>query len=541
MNRVLIITSAAYPGPELEAEFGHVPPAFLPIGNRRLFVHQRAAIGNSAERIVLSLPDSFTPDPVDVHLLAELGIEAVHVPDGLSLGQSIVYVINITATSGGPVAILHGDTLLRGLDMDVPDVVSTGQVPAGYQWGHVQLRDGWLESATPDSAAELPGQSVLSGYFSFSDASLLVQAITRRNGHFVEALTDYAARRQLRAIEAREWLDFGHANTYHQSRGRITTEREFNQLNTTPRMVVKSGRNPDKIVAEARWFDALPAPMRLHAPAFLGLREAEGKPSYALEYLYLPTLSDLYVFGRLSPVAWGRIFDAADEFLTGCAAQPAPDGTAEAVRGLYGDKAMERLDAYARASGVDLGSPCRLDGKWLPSLERLARLAAEAVPAVDPQRHLKLVHGDFCFSNILYDARASLVRVIDPRGLDAAGQFSVFGDLRYDLGKLHHSVVGRYDHIIAGYYQLQRMGPLDFTLELPNDPALQAIEAEFLGRRFAGLDLVDAGTHAICVLLFLSMLPLHSDDPRRQQALLANALRLFLELDSTPALRERVG
>jgi len=541
MSRVLIITSAAYPDPELEAEFGRVPPAFLPIGNRRLFVHQRAAIGDSAQRVVLSLPDGFVPDPVDLQLLAELGIEAVHVPDGLSLGQSIVYVINVTATAGGPVAILHGDTLLRGLDMDTLDTVSTSRIPPGYQWGRVHLRDGFLESATPDSTTELPGQTVLSGYFSFSDASLLVQAITRQNGRFVVALTDYTARRKLRAIEAAEWLDFGHANTYHQSRGRITTEREFNQINTTPRMVVKSGRNPGKITAEARWFDALPAPMRLHAPAFLGPRDVGGKPGYALEYLYLPTLSDLYVFGRLSPVAWTRIFDACDEFLTACAAHPAPDGTAEAVLGLYGDKAMERLETYARTSGVDLTEPCRLDGKWLPSLERLARLAAEAVPAVDPARHLKLVHGDFCFSNILYDARASLVRVIDPRGLDAAGAFSVFGDLRYDLGKLYHSAVGRYDHIIAGYYRLRRSGPLDFTLDLPDDPALAAIEAVFRGHRFAGLDLAEAGTHAICVLLFLSMLPLHSDDPRRQQALLANALRLFLELDATPALRERVG
>jgi hypothetical protein len=32
-------------------------------------------------------------------------------------------------------------------------------------------------------------------------------------------------------------------------------------------------------------------------------------------------------------------------------------------------------------------------------------------------------------------------------------------------------------------------------------------------------------------LLFLSMLPLHEDDPGRQAALLANAMRLFLDLD----------
>jgi hypothetical protein len=34
------------------------------------------------------------------------------------------------------------------------------------------------------------------------------------------------------------------------------------------------------------------------------------------------------------------------------------------------------------------------------------------------------------------------------------------------------------------------------------------------------------------VLLFLSMLPLHADDPRRQQALMANGIRLYLEWTS---------
>ena len=37
---------------------------------------------------------------------------------------------------------------------------------------------------------------------------------------------------------------------------------------------------------------------------------------------------------------------------------------------------------------------------------------------------------------------------------------------------------------------------------------------------------------AVTVSLFLSMLPLHADRPDRQQAFIANALRLWLELDA---------
>jgi hypothetical protein len=42
----------------------------------------------------------------------------------------------------------------------------------------------------------------------------------------------------------------------------------------------------------------------------------------------------------------------------------------------------------------------------------------------------------------------------------------------------------------------------------------------------------ESAAPAICTLLFLSMLPLHAEDPNRQDAFLANALRLFQQLDT---------
>jgi hypothetical protein len=125
------------------------------------------------------------------------------------------------------------------------------------------------------------------------------------------------------------------------------------------------------------------------------------------------------------------------------------------------------------------------------------------------------------------------VRVIDPRGIDSDGKLTPFGDIRYDFGKLYHSVIGRYDHIVAGYYRLRAEGLLNFALELPDGAALGGIEAVFAETRFAGMTPADAAAPAIGVLLFLSMLPLHADDPARQDAFLANAMRLFLRLDAS--------
>lgn len=529
MTRTFLITSGAYVEPELEAEFGRLPPAFLPLGSRRLFQHQRAIIGDFASRMLLSLPESFAVDEADRALLQELEIETIFVPEGLSLGESLIYVINVTAVAGAPLSILHGDTLLRGLDFQAVDAVSVeASPPPSYRWGFASA-EGGVVRITPGGKAG-PNDHALSGYFSFASTALLVQAVTRRGGDFLAGLMEYADTRSMAPLAAAEWLDFGHAGTYHQSRRRVTTEREFNRLTATRRTVVKSGTAPAKLEAEARWFEGMPPALRLYAPAYLGRKSAEQDFSYELEYLHLPTLADLFVFGRLRREAWDGIFQACDEFLSRCAEYPGGMEATEGAQGLYLEKTLHRLHVYARNEGIDLNAPCRFNGAWLPSLEQMVALAAQAVPA-PLAKHLMLVHGDFCFSNILYDTRASMIRVIDPRGVDSAGRFSIHGDIRYDIGKLYHSAVGLYDYIIAGNCHVRRRGATDLILELPDTPALRQIRSSFLGSRFADLTPQEAGAPAIATLLFFSMLPLHSDDKNRQNALLANGMRLFLELD----------
>jgi len=54
-----------------------------------------------------------------------------------------------------------------------------------------------------------------------------------------------------------------------------------------------------------------------------------------------------------------------------------------------------------------------------------------------------MIHGDCCFSNILYGADRNIIRFIDPRG--SFGKVGIFGDIRYDVAKLQHSVDGLYE------------------------------------------------------------------------------------------------
>jgi hypothetical protein len=141
------------------------------------------------------------------------------------------------------------------------------------------------------------------------------------------------------------------------------------------------------------------------------------------------------------------------------------------------------------------------------------------------------MHGDFCFSNILYNSRAGRISVIDPRGYVHAGQPSLYGDIRYDLAKLAHSVSGHYDHILAGRYAVRRDGSHGFAISFETSSNEAWLQSELAELEIDGLRAGSAQIRAITIGLFLSMLPLHADRPDRQTAFIANALRLFAELE----------
>ncbi|MFV3460582.1 hypothetical protein ACNJEG_21035, partial [Mycobacterium tuberculosis] len=105
----------------------------------------------------------------------------------------------------------------------------------------------------------------------------------------------------------------------------------------------------------------------------------------------------------------------------------------------------------------------------------------------------------------------------------------IMGDARYDMAKLNHSIHGAYDFILADRYRCTGFDDGNLDLVFPVDSSFDTVNA--VAREFALRDrkLGDAENMAITIHLFLSMLPLHADNPCRQRAFVANALRLFSE------------
>lgn len=510
---MVIITSGAYITDELATEFGKLPPSFLPLQNRRLFEHQLKIIG-SRQDIYLSIPKEFVLSEMDSGYLLSMGVSLVPVPEGITLGQSVGYVINQVNRLSEPLKILHGDTLFSILPGGL-DIYTIAKPADDYIWANAIDNEGYIYT----------------GYFTFSDQKTLLKILEDSGHDFVKALLLYKDKLNVKEVVANEWFDFGHCNTYYRSKSKMTTQREFNDLEIDRFSVKKYSSDSNKILAEANWYHSLPIPMKRYLPNLWDYGTQDGKGFYEIDNFYMSTLSELYTFGNNPYFIWEKIIHACNEFLTDCKKYRAPEVNSliDSSKKIYGEKTLSRLLQFAARTNISLDEKWIVNDVEVPSLRDIAAETNSLISEPSPE-FMTVIHGDFCFSNIFYCFRTHSIKVIDPRGIDVSGNQSIYGDIRYDVAKLAHSVLGLYDHILGGYFILKEEAPYRISFTLPVSEKIDKIQRLFRATSFAGLSLEEACTYPILVHLFLSMLPLHFDSPLKQKAMLANALRLYLEL-----------
>jgi hypothetical protein len=437
------------------------------------------------------------------------------------------------------VQILHGDTLLG----EIPEVaigcseVAVGFGADGYSWAEASCEEDVvtkLETVAAGVSSERTAP-VACGYFSFAHSSTLVRAITRAGGDFIKGICGYGTEHVLRKCSVGEWFDFGHVQTYFRSRRIVTGARAFNRLSIDGRVARKSSDDVYKMRAEAQWFGSIPPNVRLFSARLMDHGEDKIGAFYETEYEYLPTLAELYVFGALVRPSWIRVLNSCQEFLQTCAATTNDAGTGdEDLAALVAEKTQLRLCQFASASGYDVHSMLRYGGHPMPSLLQIADDISCNHIRLKSGRQRTVMHGDFCFSNILYDSRIQRVHVIDPRGFIHPGKNTIFGDHRYDLAKLAHSIIGRYDQIIAGRYHLSSANGRRYEIRFEQAAHHAWLEDSFKNMEINGVKGGGVEIRAVTIALFLSMLPLHADRPDRQQAFIANALRLYSNLETLP-------
>jgi hypothetical protein len=222
---MILIASGAYVNSEIKNEFGNIPPSFLPLQNKRLYNWQ-IDLFDKNENIFISLPESYNIPYHDLMFFKVNSIEVVKIPENYTLGMSIVYALNLISKYNEPFKLLLGDTLYDDLPDDL-DICLVDKVKDNYNW-----------AKSFNSSIHL--NHILSGYFAFSNQSALLKNIFKNNFNFENGLKSYSEDINIKEELSSQWLDFGHINTYFNSKSLFTTQRSFNDLKIDKNFVSKT-------------------------------------------------------------------------------------------------------------------------------------------------------------------------------------------------------------------------------------------------------------------------------------------------------------
>lgn len=286
-------------------------------------------------------------------------------------------------------------------------------------------------------------------------------------------------------------IDFGTIEEYFENM-HLRGCREFNSIQYKNQSVIKSSSDLEKIYKEYVWFKSMPIEMEYYIPKLYdhNINWIEKKSSYEIEKINYPTLKDIYLFIDSSYLTWVNIFNKLFEIIN--IEKNHTTNKTDFLSFVY-DKTVNRYESYKKDVSYDDNL---IVENFLNQFKNIIH---------NTKFNNTIMHGDLCFSNILYSLQNDNIKLIDPRG-------DLFGSYLYDIAKIMHSVIYDYDFIDSGLYIYENNNLFIYNKGTEN--AKQAF-----------MDIFELFTKEeqmtiryICASLFLSMIPLHYHNKTNQTA-----------------------
>ncbi len=424
-------------------------------------------------------------------------------------------------SDGGAVQIILGDTLIRDDFECKQNMVYVGEVDDSKRWCLALMDEhSRLTDLIDKKENQYLSRQALAGYYFFADTLLLKSAVKQSlesgEKELSAAIRLYMREKPIQTRRAKEWYDFGHIDNLLNAKRNLMRPRYFNHLEINPVLntIKKNSENTEKLRDELDWYLQIPDELKALTPRILHYETQGNQVEITQEYYGYPTLSEIYVYSDLHPENWmiilRHLIRIHQQFCKYKAVMPS-----DVLVDMYITKTEKRLvtlmqsaywhDLLNRKEIIYNGRAYQNFGLLRPFIETVVEeMKQDFLPCI--------IHGDFCFSNILYDFANQIVRLIDPRG--SFGVKGIYGDPRYDMAKLRHSVAGMYDFIVSDLFDV-RESEDGFQGEIFNMQNLNPVIENFDQK------LVESGYNlqhikVIEGLLFISMLPLHQDYPKRQ-------------------------
>lgn len=384
-----------------------------------------------------------------------------------------------------------------------------------------------------------PGKALI-GVYAFHDVDTLQNSLrtawleksAEERLELSSALEIYNQVNPMQCVTCYEWFDCGHIDNLSKSKRKMLQTRSFNNIEFNEEIggtITKRSEDRNKFVNEIQYYSLLPEDLRILFPRIVRSNCHGSDPFIEMEYYGYPTLTELFVFECLDPSLWQKIFRHLFAILKLVKQYHRP-ADRWSYEYMYIQRTEERTHQLAE-SNTQLASilyedkPIKINGKTCRRFSSLWPEAKLRFQQMITEDDFSVIHGDMCFSNILYDLNSDLCKFVDPRG--SFGHPGVYGDSRYDVAKLYHSAHGLYDFIINDLFSVQGSDDeFQFTIfadkhiDIVCEALFGVFETEF---KRSEILLIEG-------MLFLTMGVFHTDKPERQKAMLLRGLQIWNEL-----------
>lgn len=540
MNDIPGNTRVIIPGatlvPEVLWTLGKLPGIIYPINQRIVFDYLYEQYKGfdidiicyeKAEKVQRRL-DKYISDKVRIKILNSLS----------DLGHTIFFALDGVTE---PVIINFADTIV----MD--DIFALVGTDAFYchedymseTWTYFDEENGRITNIYDKKSIDSDKKKKLFvGVFSIIDSAYfrkcLEEAFTKTDlvmSTFYCALQLYSMKYPMKAVPTENWFDIGHQDKYYNSKLEVRA-REFNHISIDKNRGIlrKSSDDKDKFIGEIKWYLKLPRDIEYVSPRIFDYSTSYDDPYVSMEYYSYHTLHELFLYGDLSRQQWIDIFNrvrfVCDDFKRYTVKD---EKILPSLEDMYLTKTLQRFDKLktdTRFSGF-FDRNITVNGKEYINLNEITKLLKKIIPQYlyDVDK-FTIIHGDLCFANIMVDSNLSFIKVIDPRG--KFGAFDIYGDPRYELAKLFHSVDGKYDYIIKDLFDVRYnadSASIDYSIkERKTDFDLYKVFTETfseeIGNDLKKIELIES-------LLFLSMIPLHGESFEHQLVMLGTGLDIL--------------
>ena len=259
-------------------------------------------------------------------------------------------------------------------------------------------------------------------------------------------------------------------------------------------------------------------------------RETDRSASYTMERLHMTDLAIKWVHGSMDETEFEELMDKYFFFFKSRHRKECCDTEYRKVAdSLYIDKVKERMEGL---KGLPEYKKIKVlcgvsEGTDIDTLaDKYFSLKNKIEEKVTYPGYLVIGHGYPCFANTMYNKSTKTLKFIDPRG--ALTEEQLWTEPYYDVAKLSHSVCGRYDFFNNALFDIKIDMSFSYNLQIPFD------NSEYI--RIFRRKLEENGFNYLAVRiyeasLFLSMLPLHIDNPHKVFGFILNVKNILEEIE----------